>query len=101
MMNTVLTRGSSRSSPWVRRLALGFLLLTCVRVWTGPFPMLETAYGQIPDAGLQRKQLLDEAKVTNQLLSDIKLALTTGTLHVRLEGADNQGAPGTPRGVKP
>lgn len=100
-MNTVKENRRYSSSPWVQRLALGFVLLTCVRVWTGPLPMLETAYGQIPDAALQRKQLLDEAKMSNQLLTDIKQTLATGTLHVRLEGADNQGAPGTPRGVKP
>jgi hypothetical protein len=99
MMNTHLLRPSS--SCWVQRLVLGFVLLTCVRVWTGPLPVLETAYGQIPDAALQRKQLLDEAKMTNQLLADIKHALTAETLHVRLEGADNQVAPGTSRGVKP
>ena len=90
-MNTVGINRPYSSSPWVQRLVLGFVLLTCVRVWIGPLPMLETAYGQIPDAALQRKQLLDEAKVSNQLLADIKQALTTGTLHVRLEGADNQG----------
>jgi len=60
----------------------------------GPLPVLETAYGQIPDAGLQRKLLLEEAKTTNQLLGEIKQLLATGTLHVRLEGADNLGATG-------
>lgn len=100
-MNAVLETRATSSSPWVYRLVLGFVLLTCIRVWTGPLPMLGTAYGQIPDAGLQRNQLLHEAKLSNQLLADIKQTLATGTLHVRLEGADNQGAPGTPRGVKP
>ena len=73
------------------RLAAFFVVLTCLRVWLGPFPLLERAEAQIPDSGLQRKQLLDEAKRTNELLSDIKRILETQTLHVRLEGADNQG----------
>lgn len=89
------------SSRWIHRAVVGFVLLTCLRVWTGPLPMLESAYGQIPDAGMQRKQLLDEAKKSNELLTDIRQALTQGTLHVRVEGADNQGAPAAPRGSKP
>jgi len=100
-MNAIFGDRPPSSSLWVHRLVLGFVLLTCIRVWTGQFPMLETAYGQIPDAALQRKLLLDEAKISNQLLTDIKQTLATGMLHVRLEGADNQGAPGMPRGVKP
>lgn len=91
----------STNHVWIQRLVVAFVLLTCLRVWTGPLPMLEKAYGQLPDAGLQRKQILDEAKTTNQLLTEIKETLAKGTLHVRLEGADNQGTPGSPGGVKP
>jgi len=93
--------GRQRGADWVHRLLVGFVLLTCLRVWSGSTPILETAYGQIPDAGMQRKQLLDEARTTNQLLSDIKQVLASGTLHVRVDGADNQGAPVAPRGSKP
>jgi len=100
-MNLKSASASSRSSPWIHRAVVGFVLLSCLRVWTGPFPVLESAYGQIPDAGLQRKQLLDEAKRSNELLNEIKQVLTTATLHVRLEGADNQGAPAAPHGQKP
>jgi len=67
-----------------------FILLTCLRVWVGPFPILPEARGQIPDAGLQRKLLLEEAQRTNQLLSDIKRFLESGDLNVRIKGADNQ-----------
>ncbi len=88
-------------SRWIHGLLMAFVFLTCVRVWLGPLPVLQTAYGQIPDAGLQRKQLLDEAKLSNQLLSDIKRLLEVGTLHVRLEGADNPADQGAPRKSKP
>lgn len=94
-------RNLNSNQVWIQRLVVGFVLLTCLRVWTGPLPILERAYGQLPDAGLQRKQILDEAKLTNQLLADIKQTLAKGTLHVRLEGADNQSAPRAPGGVKP
>ncbi len=91
----------SAGSRWIHRGLLAFVLLTCLRVWLGPVPMLQTAYGQIPDAGLQRKQILDEARLTNQLLSDIKHTLEAGTLHVRLEGADNPADRGAPRRSNP
>ena len=79
-----------RSHRFVDRLVVFLVLLTCLRIWLGPFPLLERAEAQIPDAGLQRKQLVDEARRTNELLSDIKRILETQTLHVRLQGADNQ-----------
>ena len=72
------------------RGAIGlFLLLTCIRVWHGPEPILEPAQAQIPDSGLQRRRILEEAKRTNRLLSDIKRLLETGTLNVRIQRADN------------
>ena len=80
-----------RSRRFVDRLVVFFVILTCFRIWLGPFPLLERAEAQIPDAGLQRKQLVDEARRSNELLSDIKRILESQTLHVRLEGADNQG----------
>lgn len=73
---------------------LAFLLLTCVRVWTGPGNWEPTALAQIPDAGLQRKQAIDEARRTNQLLQEIRAILSDGVLNVRIQGADNPaGAP--------
>ena len=80
-----------RSRRFVDRLVVFFVILTCLRIWLGPFPLLERVEAQIPDAGLQRKQLVEAAQRTNELLSDIKRILDTQTLHVRLEGADNQG----------
>ena len=66
-----------------------FALLTAIRVWTGPVPLIEPASAQIPDSGLQRQQLLDETRRTNQLLQEIKQILNSGTLNVRFPGADN------------
>ena len=80
-----------RSHRFMDRPVVFFIILTCFRIWLGPFPLLERAEAQIPDAGLQRKQLIDESRRTNELLSDIKRILETQTLHVSLQGADNQG----------
>ncbi len=66
------------------------VLLTCLRVWIGPTSLIAPVRAQIPDSGMQRKQLLEEARQTNRLLTEIKQFLTTGTLNVRVEGADNQ-----------
>ena len=69
------------------------MLLTCLKVWIGPTRLIERAEAQIPDAGLQRKQLLDEARLTNLLLGEIKQILEKGTINVRTNGADNQADP--------
>ena len=75
---------------WARVVIGVFLLLTCIRAWVGPETTASRVHAQIPDSGLQRKLLLEEARRTNQLLSDIKRVLETGTLHVQLRSADNQ-----------
>jgi hypothetical protein len=80
---------STRSGRFISVAISFFLLMTCLRVWIGPAPLLPRAEAQIPDAGLQRKLALEEAQRTNQLLSDIKRLLETHTLNVRIQGADN------------
>lgn len=74
----------------LRNAIIAFVVLTCLRVWIGPVALLEPARAQIPDGGMQRKLLLDEARRSNQLLSEIKQILKTHTFNVRIEGADNQ-----------
>ena len=78
-----------QKTPFLRVTLVMFVLLTCVRVWLGPAPMVDTAQAQIPDAGVQRNAMVDEIRRTNQLLTDIKQILTTQTLNVRIQGADN------------
>lgn len=82
----------------LRTIGCLIVLATCLHVWVGPFSMLPQAYGQIPDAGLQRKLILEEAVRTNQLLAEIKNMLAERTLNVRIQGADNPAGAGTPRG---
>ena len=84
---------------FILRAAACFLFLaTCLRVWIGPYPILPAAYGQIPDAGMQRKLILEEAVRTNLLLTEIKTMLAERTLNVRIQGADEATGPGRPRG---
>ncbi|HNQ21731.1 MAG TPA: hypothetical protein PKK06_01405 [Phycisphaerae bacterium] len=79
-----------------------FIVLSCLKVWVEPGSLTPMAVAQIPDSGLQRQQLLDEARRTNQLLSDILQTLKTQTLNVRMEGADKKPeAPKVPRPANP
>ena len=64
------------------------LLLTCVRVWVAPGPILPEAQAQIPDPAVQRNHALVEARRTNQLLEKLIKTLETRTLKVRFEDAD-------------
>ena len=66
-----------------------FVLVTCLRVWVGPLPGNAEAYGQIPDAGQQRMNLVQEAQRTNALLADIRSLLVEHTFNVRIASADN------------
>lgn len=90
MKHHILPRKRATSATLLGAAATLFVLLTCLRVWVGPFPILREARAQIPDSGLQRKLLLEEAQRTNQLLSDIKRILESGDLNVRIKGADNE-----------
>ena len=45
----------------------------------------------MPEPGMQRKLQLKELKHSNEILQDIRSILTSGTLKVRIEGADNTG----------
>ncbi|MCO6439322.1 MAG: hypothetical protein J5J06_19710 [Phycisphaerae bacterium] len=76
---------------WPRMLLVGFVLATLIRVWLGPIISAPTAVAQIPDAGAQRMQLLEETRKTNQLLTEIRQILLTHTFNVRAAGADNTG----------
>lgn len=61
---------------------------TLWRVWMGPIILERPALAQIPDAGTQRKELLDELRRTNHMLAEIKLLLEQRTLNVRLVDSD-------------
>ena len=66
------------------------ILAICIRIWTGPASVIEPAQAQLPDSAMQRRELLEEAKRTNQLLGQIRQLLQSHTFNVRIAGADNQ-----------
>jgi len=81
----------SIGSRWVRRVVVAFVLATCVRVWLGSIDVLPSAAAQIPDGGTQRRELIVQARTTNELLGEILAILKTGTLNVRDAGTDKTG----------
>ena len=77
-------------SRLVHRLVTAFVLLTCLRVWIGPVCFVEPADAQMADPISQRRQILDETRRTNQLLTDIAKTMKTHIFKVSIEGADKE-----------
>jgi heme exporter protein D len=73
---------------WVRIFIVAVVAATCARVWLGSGVALPQAMAQIPDSGLQRKEMLDEIRRTNRWLEQIHQTLQTETIKVRMEGTD-------------
>ncbi len=78
--------GESKSGRVLRWVAGALLALTCLRVWSGSTEWESRAYAQIPNAGAQRADLLDEVRRTNQLLEEVLSLLRTQTLKVEVRG---------------
>jgi hypothetical protein len=74
-----------------RRLlcAIVFLLgVIALELWVGRPGDGSALYAQIPDTGMQRLQLIDETKKTNQLLSEILDHLKNHRVKVLVDSAD-------------
>jgi hypothetical protein len=69
---------------------VGLLAIIAVELWAG-LGSAPRALAQIPDTGLQRQQLVDEARKTNALLEKILEHLRSGSVKVKLESADKSG----------
>jgi hypothetical protein len=56
--------------------------LILISQWTGQSPVTP-AYGQIPDAGGQRQQIIDELKTLNGKMDQMMTTLKSGEVQVR------------------
>lgn len=68
------------------------LTIIAVELWVARPSGLPTAHAQIPDTALQRKQIVDEGKRTNELLEQILNHLKSKPILVRMS-ADEKGGP--------
>lgn len=78
------------ASDWWRALLLAVLLLAGLSLWDKNDGLVAPARAQLPNPASQRLEQLHVQRRTNELLEEILQLLKSGTLHVRLEGADNQ-----------
>jgi len=92
----MFTSSQRQNEGFLRSLIILFVLVTCIRVWLGPVPLLSSAEAQLPDSALQRVKLIEATQRTNELLAGIKHLLSDGTLNVRIDGADNTRADNKP-----
>ena len=76
----------------------GLLAVVAVELWVG-LGESGRAQAQIPDTGLQRQQILEEARKTNTVLEKILDHLRTGSVKVKMESADK--ASGKKGGTEP
>ncbi len=87
MQNTTpLTAGSSLP----RIILYAFLAVSIWKAWFGSVDVLPKAIAQIPDSGVQRKQILAAVNRSNDLLAQLDQTLRTQTLKVRIIGTDNK-----------
>ena len=85
------SRGHRRKRNLLETVCVTFVILTCLRVWVGPVNAVAQRPTTLPDSALQRKLQLEELRRSNVILEDIRRILTSQTLKVRIEGADNTG----------
>jgi len=86
-----MTSGQSgRFRKFANSAMMVLVLATCLGVWFRPGLLANTAKAQIPDAGLQRKKLLEAAERTNQLLEEIKAILESHTATLPAPAAEDE-----------
>lgn len=70
--------------------------LALLSLWTGHAPTLPQAQAQVPDAGGQRIQIIEELRQVNVKLDKLNELLRGGELQVRVVSTDDRKA-GSPR----
>jgi hypothetical protein len=75
----------------------GLLAVLVVELWAFQPPLVGEARAQIPNAGMQRVEQLEQQRRTNELLEAILHRLESGPVPVRVEnperGKKNRGGP--------
>jgi|GEM_PF-2445168 len=78
-------RKTERYTQIVLTVIAGLLTVIAIELaFVAEATTLPSAAAQIPDTGLQRKQIVDEQRITNQRLSALEKHLKEGTVKVRI-----------------
>lgn len=72
-----------KSSRWVI-LMLAMQAMILLGQWVGQ-PSISTAQAQIPDAGAQRNEMIEQVKTTNDKLDQLITLLQSGDVKVKAE----------------
>ncbi|MBX3394861.1 MAG: hypothetical protein KF841_05800 [Phycisphaerae bacterium] len=88
-MRKVVSISDDRASRLFRISVVALLAVIAVALWDSRPSLLPQAVGQIPDTALQRKQMVDEQRTTNQLLARILKHLETKPIKTRAAGTDD------------
>jgi hypothetical protein len=68
----------------------GLQILTVAGQWLGQPSVLPTVQAQVPDAGAQRNQIIDELKGTNAKLDRLVTLLESGNVHVKTTAVEEK-----------
>jgi len=74
----------------------GLLIVVVIELAMLLSPGLPAAQAQVPDSGLQRKQIVDAIERTNEKLDALNKLLRTQVLKVRMVSTDNDKQAGKP-----
>jgi hypothetical protein len=87
-MNTSWSDWSERHIPTLLTIIAGLLVAIIIELALLISPGPPAACAQIPNSGLQRKELIDGIDRTNQKLDELKDILRTQVFKVRVVGTD-------------
>ncbi len=77
-----MSNASKTASRWLG-LVVAMQALILATLWTGG-PSARPAAGQVPDAGAQQQQIIDQLRATNEKLDKLVDLLGSGNLQVRV-----------------
>jgi hypothetical protein len=80
----------------VKKLLVAILIIQCavlVGQWGGQHSVVQTVHAQVPDAGMQRSQIIEELRQLNGKMDRLLRVLEDGNLQVRTASPDEERGP--------
>jgi len=79
-------KNSTQPSKWIG-VVVALQIVTVLGQWVGT-PHATPAMAQVPDAGLQQSQIIEQLKGTNERLDKVIALLSGGNLQVKVAKPD-------------